>query len=139
MDVLTREQRKNNMAAIRCRDTYPEIAVRSILHRLGFRFRLHTKVLIGRPDIVLVRHRIVVFVNGCFWHRHKNCRFASNPKTRKAFWSQKFERNIARDKKVTTSLKKLGWKVVVVWECELKNPEKVKRRLAGITQKTKRH
>ncbi len=91
--------------------------VRSLLHRMGYRFRLHRKDLPGNPDIVLPKYKTVIFVHGCFWHRHKGCKYAYTPKSRTEFWNTKFEKNIARDKQVRKELKKLGWKVMVVWEC----------------------
>src|SRR5580693_7162090 len=106
------------MSRIRAKDTKPELAVRSLLHRLGFRFRIHVKRLPGCPDIVLSRLQTVVFVNGCFWHRHKNCKFAYSPKSRKAFWEEKFKANVARDRQLQRKLGKLGWTVHVIWECQ---------------------
>ncbi len=105
------------MSRIRGRDTGPEIAVRSRLHRLGFRFRLQVKDLPGHPDIVLPRHRAVVLVHGCFWHRHRGCKFAYTPKSRKRFWLAKFQANIRRDRSVLKELQRLGWRTLVVWEC----------------------
>jgi len=124
-DVFGKAKRSEVMSRIRGTNTAPEIAVRSILHRLGFRFRLHSKNLIGRPDIVLHRWKTVVFVHGCFWHRHKNCRFAYTPKTRNTFWEAKFAANVARDKRVARELVREGWRVIVVWECRLSDPEHV--------------
>lgn len=124
-DVFSKAKRSEVMSRIKGRDTSPEIAVRSILHRLGFRFRLHSKNLIGKPDIVLPRWETVVFVHGCFWHRHGSCRFAYVPKTRKKFWLGKFSATVARDKRVRRELTKLGWQVLIVWECELSNPNRV--------------
>lgn len=120
VDTLTEEQRSWNMSRIRSRNTKPEIKVRSILHRMGYRFSLHRK-LPGSPDIVLPKYRTVIFVHGCFWHRHKGCRNASAPGTRPAFWQKKFTDNISRDEKNCAELKKLGWKVIVIWECEVKS------------------
>jgi len=121
MDILTKEKRSWNMGRIRSRDTSPEKTVRSILHKNGFRFRLHIKKLPGKPDIVLAKHQTVIDVRGCFWHRHKGCKFAYNPKSRVDFWQKKFTENVVRDKKSEEELKKLGWKIIIVWECELKN------------------
>lgn len=118
MDILSKEKRSWNMSRIRSQDTAPERIVRSVLHRLGYRFRLNVKSLPGRPDIVLSRHRTVVLVHGCFWHRHSRCRFAYTPKTRRVFWLRKFEENKCRDAQVRQRLKKLGWKVITVWECQ---------------------
>ena len=125
-DKISPERRSWNMSRIRGKDTLPEKRFRSLLHRAGFRFRLHSRKLPGRPDIVLPKYRTVVFVHGCYWHRHKGCRFATTPKTRKDFWLRKFKKNVARDKEVQAILKKENWRVFVVWECELdKNPEKL--------------
>ena len=128
-DVFTKAKRSEVMSRIRGRDTKPERAVRSILHRLGYRFRLHRADLPGKPDIVLPRLRIVIFVHGCFWHRHEDCRFAYTPKTRIEFWLKKLESNVARDRQVQAQLTELGWLVVIVWECELRIPEKLTERL----------
>ena len=119
------EQRSKNMSAIKSKNTKPEIAVRKILHSMGYRFRLHRKDLPGSPDIVLPKYKIVIFVHGCFWHRHENCKYASTPKTRKEFWENKFNKNIKRDKKNFKELKKLNWKVLVIWECELNSLQEI--------------
>ena len=120
------------MSRIRGSDTKPEREVRSLLHRLGYRFRINVKNLPGSPDIVLPRYKTTVFVHGCFWHRHKACRFAYIPKTRKSFWLAKFQSNIMRDRTVKRALARIGWKVVTVWECELRTPEKLSKKLASI-------
>jgi DNA mismatch endonuclease (patch repair protein) len=130
MDTVSQTIRSWNMSRIRSRDTIPERTVRSLLHRMGFRFRLHSR-LPGRPDIVLARCRTVILVHGCFWHRHETCQFAYKPKTRKRFWRSKFSANIARDRVVQADLRKQGWRVVVVWECELRNMERLAKRLAA--------
>ena len=124
--------RSRNMAAIRGKDTAPELAVRRILHAMALRFRLHRKDLPGRPDIVLPKHRTVVFVHGCFWHRHEGCRYATTPKTRQEFWQTKFAANVERDSRNRTDLQQLGWRVIVVWECELLQPSDLKERLTGL-------
>jgi DNA mismatch endonuclease (patch repair protein) len=126
------------MSRIRGRDTKPELAVRSVLHRLGYRFRLHVRYLPGRPDIVLPRHRTVVLVHGCFWHRHEGCRFCYMPKTRVDFWRRKFEGNVERDRVVRRELKKIGWRVMVVWECEIDAPGRLIRRLRQIGNTSKK-
>ena len=131
MDRLSREQRSWNMSRIRGRDTGPERVVRSLLHRMGFRFRLHRADLPGRPDIVLPKYRTVILVHGCFWHRHRGCRYAYVPKSRKDFWTRKFARNVERDKEVRQLLRKAGWKLLVVWECETADPDGLAFRLAG--------
>jgi DNA mismatch endonuclease (patch repair protein) len=119
------------MSRIRSRDTGPERQVRSALHRAGYRFRLHRKDLPGRPDIVLPKYRTVVFVHGCFWHRHSRCRFAYTPKSRVAFWNAKFAANVARDRRNVRELKRLGWHVVNVWECQAASPARWLRKLRG--------
>lgn len=106
------------MGRIRGKDTTPEMAVRSALHRLGYRFRLHGRGLPGRPDVVLRRYRTVVFVHGCFWHRHKHCSNCTTPTANRDFWVRKLEGNAARDRVHARTLRKLGWRVLVVWECE---------------------
>lgn len=120
VDTLTKEKRSWNMSRITGRNTKPEILLRSLLHREGFRFRLHDKRLPGKPDIVLPRHRTVIFVNGCFWHRHNNCEYAYTPKSRQEFWLNKFQGTVQRDQEKQKILADLGWQVLVVWECELK-------------------
>ena len=129
MDRISKERRSWNMSRIQSRDTKPEKTVRSILHGLGYRFRLHQKNLPGKPDIVLARYNSVIFVHGCFWHRHKDCKNASVPKTKKTFWKGKFKANIERDIKVKNELKSNGWRVLVVWECELNDIETMEREL----------
>ena len=129
MDVHTPEQRQRNMSAIKGKDTKPEIQVRKALHALGYRFRLHRKDLPGKPDIVLPKYKTVIFVNGCFWHRHPGCKYASTPSTNSDFWNAKFEENTARDNRNYAQLEELGWKVVVIWECEAKDIEKLIKKL----------
>lgn len=119
-DVLTQEQRRFNMSRIRGANTKPELAVRSALHGMGFRFRLHDRKLPGRPDIVLRRHRTIIFVNGCFWHGH-GCRFSKMPATRSDFWGEKIARTKARDGTIVEQLLSLGWNVIVVWECAIRD------------------
>lgn len=120
-DTLTKRKRSWNMSRITGKNTKPEILLRSLLHRQGFRFRLHDKRLPGKPDIVLPRYLTVIFVNGCFWHRHRNCRYAYTPKSRQEFWLNKFEETVQRDQEKHEMLARLGWQVLVVWECELKS------------------
>ena len=129
-DTISREHRSWNMSRIRSRDTSPERIVRSILHGLGFRFRLHGRKLPGRPDVVLPRHRTVVLVHGCFWHRHSRCRFAYTPKSNLPFWLQKFDENVARDRRAAKALRAEGWKVITVWECETANVDRLTRSLS---------
>ncbi len=132
MDRLTKERRSWNTSRIRSRDTLPDRTVRSILHNLGFRFRLHGRDLPGSPDIVLPRHRTVIFVHGCYWHRHSRCKFAYFPKSRVAFWTQKFADNIRRDTHAARKLRRLGWRVLTVWECQTAIVERLRERLARL-------
>lgn len=120
-DRLDKERRSWNMGRIRSKNTKPEMAVRKALHAAGFRFRVHVKDLPGKPDIVLPKWKAVVFIHGCFWHRHNGCKGASTPKTRTEWWNNKFERNQENDEKNIQALKNDGWNVVIVWECEIKN------------------
>ena len=121
-DVLSREQRSRNMASIRGKDTRPEMILRSALHRAGLRFRLHQPSLPGRPDIVLKRHRAVIFIHGCFWHVHTGCRYAAVPTTRARFWRLKLTGNRNRDAQQVKALSAAGWRVLIVWECALRDP-----------------
>ena len=129
-DIVSGRRRSEMMAGIRGRDTAPERAVRRVAHRMGLRFRLHRKDLPGRPDLVFPRHRLAVFVHGCFWHRHEGCRYAYAPKSRVAFWTRKFSENVARDRRNEDALRGLGWRVLIVWECEARDAEAVRMRLA---------
>ena len=115
------------MSRIRGKDTKPELRVRSQLHRMGYRFRLHRKDPPGRPDIVLPKYDTVIFVHGCFWHRHKGCRFAYTPKTRVEFWETKFEQNVRRDRRNEAALRKRGWRIIRIWECETESFEALAR------------
>src|SRR5690348_8362966 len=115
IDVVDRATRSRMMSGIRGRDTKPELIVRSYLHRAGLRFRLHAN-LPGKPDLVFPKYRTVVFVHGCFWHRHADCRYATVPATNRVFWRKKFSANVRRDEKVTEALQGLGWRVIVAWE-----------------------
>ena len=128
-DSLSKARRSWNMSRIKGKDTAPEKIVRSILHRLGYRFRLHKTKLPGRPDVVLPKHQAIVFVHGCFWHRHKKCKDATMPKSRTEWWQVKLEGNAARDKRNQIALRRAGWRVLTVWECETEKPEKLTRRL----------
>lgn len=126
-DVHTKKQRSYNMSRIRAKDTKPEMLVRKFLHANGFRYKLHDKTLPGKPDIVLPKYRTVIFVHGCFWHGHTNCKYFIVPKTRTKWWLAKINRNKANDEKAQKALRKEGWKVINVWECSLKNPKITKR------------
>jgi DNA mismatch endonuclease, patch repair protein len=129
MDKLSAERRSWNMSRIRGRDTVPEKRVRSLLHRLGFRFTLRNEKLSGRPDIVLKSRKTAIFVHGCFWHRHNGCKNAVLPKTRAEFWLAKLNGNVARDRENSMALKQQGWKVLTVWECEAEDELALSQRL----------
>lgn len=120
-DRISAEHRSWNMSRIRGKHTKPEIVLRSLMHRTGFRYRLHDKKLPGKPDLVLPKHKTAIFVNGCYWHRHKGCPKATTPKTNTAFWTKKFEETVKRDARKKSELIESGWRVVTVWECELEN------------------
>jgi len=130
-DRLTKDRRSWNMSRIKGKDTGPERAVRSLLHRMGYRFRLHAKGLPGKPDIVLPKYKTVVFVHGCFWHRHRGCINCTTPTNNREFWAKKLDGNAARDRSHMRALRKVGWKAVVVWECGLATPEVLKRQLVN--------
>jgi DNA mismatch endonuclease, patch repair protein len=117
------------MQSIRAFNTVPERTVRSLLHKLGYRFRLNNKKLPGTPDIVLAKYSTVIFVHGCFWHRHSKCKYSFNPASNVEYWKPKLKRNVERDKENIRDLKKRGWKVIIVWQCELRNPDKLQNRL----------
>lgn len=119
-DIMTPQQRHDCMAAVKGKDTKPEMLVRRFLHAAGFRYGLHNRRLPGTPDIVLRKHKTVIFVNGCFWHGHEGCKYAHLPQTNAEFWRAKIERNRARDARDTATLRSQGWRVIVIWECELK-------------------
>lgn len=132
MDSLTKEQRHRCMSNIRNKDTKPEILVRRFLFSQGFRFRLHRKDFPGKPDIVLPHFHAVIFVNGCFWHGHKNCRYSKLPETNKDFWTAKIASNIERDNQVRLELAQMGWRVIDIWQCELK-PKTIDHTLKQLT------
>jgi len=129
MDRITAERRSWNMSRVKGQNTAPELKVRSVLHRLGFRFSLRRRDLPGRPDIVLPKYRAAIFVHGCFWHRHENCRKSALPKTRQEFWLTKLSENVERDKRNVIALEQLGWKVLTVWECEVGDESALSERL----------
>lgn len=122
-DTMSPEDRSRRMALVRSVDTKPEMAVRRMVHGMGYRYRLHCRDLPGKPDLVFRSRRAVVFVHGCFWHRHEGCALARLPKSKLDFWLAKLEGNRARDARKVEALKRTGWRVLVVWECELKNSE----------------
>ncbi len=127
-DVHTIEQRRYNMQQIKATNTKPELLVRKFLHATGFRYSLHKKNLPGKPDIVLPKYRTIIFIHGCFWHGHSNCKYFTMPKTRTEWWTDKINANKVNDAKVLKALKKEGWKVITIWECSLK-PAKIERTL----------
>jgi DNA mismatch endonuclease, patch repair protein len=124
-DIVDQATRSRMMAAIGGRNTKPEIALRRALHARGFRFRLHSKQVFGRPDIVLTKHKAAIFVHGCFWHRHEGCRYTTIPESRREFWMAKFYANVARDAVVRATLLERGWRVATVWECALRKPDQI--------------
>ena len=134
IDPLTPEQRRRTMANVKGKDTKPEIAVRSLLHRLGYRFRLHRSDLPGKPDIVLPKYKSVVFVHGCFWHGHDCKAGRKRPKTNSVYWDKKLTRNRKRDHRNQQALQALGWCVIIVWECELRDLVAVGRDLSRLLQ-----
>jgi DNA mismatch endonuclease (patch repair protein) len=129
MDSLSPERRSWNMSRIRGKDTRPELFVRSLLHQLGYRFRLNRKEVPGKPDIVLPKYRTAVYVHGCFWHRHEGCTLAYTPKSNLEFWKKKFARNVEGDAEVASKLRETGWKQMVIWECEMRDPAVLSRRI----------
>jgi len=129
VDRIDAARRSFNMSRVRSVDTRPEMEVRRLLHKLGYRFRLHRRSLPGRPDLVFPSRRAAIFVHGCFWHRHAGCRKASMPSTRAEFWAEKFASNEARDERVQCALVDEGWRVEVVWECEVRDSDTLARRL----------
>lgn len=133
-DKLSSTQRKYCMSRIRGKNTKPEILVRKGLHARGFRFRLHNKKLPGSPDIVLPKYGVAIMVNGCFWHGHKGCRYATKPKTNVEFWETKIARNLHRDEVTNAHLEALGWHVITVWECELREKSILASRLDALAE-----
>jgi DNA mismatch endonuclease (patch repair protein) len=132
MDRISPEKRSNNMARVRGANTKPEKIVRSALYKKGCRFRLHSKDLIGKPDIVIPKQKIAIFVHGCFWHQHKNCSRATRPTSNKNFWNTKLDKNMVRDAKVQKELQALGWKVFTIWECQTKTEPSLTKALRRI-------
>ncbi|MFI5294391.1 MAG: very short patch repair endonuclease [Thermodesulfovibrionales bacterium] len=126
MDVFKKDKRSWIMSRIKGADTAPERLVRSLVHMMGYRFRLHRKDLPGSPDIVLPRHHKIIFVHGCFWHGHKPCKRGALPESNKEFWISKISKNKERDQRTAKQLKKMGWQVLVIWQCQTKNIEKLK-------------
>jgi DNA mismatch endonuclease, patch repair protein len=132
VDIVDRVTRSRMMSGIRNRNTRPEVMVRKFLHKEGLRFRIHVSDLPGRPDIVLPKYRAALFVHGCFWHRHKNCKFCYMPKSRRAFWENKFRLNVERDRRNVQQIRKAGWRAFIVWGCEAANQERLERLVEGI-------
>lgn len=128
-DVFPKEKRSWIMSRVRGRDTKPEILARSFIHCMGFRFRIHRRDLPGNPDIVLPRYSKVIFVHGCFWHGHKRCPRSRRPSTHRDFWNKKLNSNIERDKRNRKELRQMGWKVLLVWECDTRTPEILLKKL----------
>jgi DNA mismatch endonuclease (patch repair protein) len=128
MDVFTPEKRSHLMSLVRGKDTKPELIVRKLLHRLGYRFRLHRRDLPGKPDIVLPRYKTAIFVHGCFWHGH-NCKGGARPSSNVEFWNDKLAKNIVRDQVNVNKLKLLGWRCIIVWQCETRNEEALEKKL----------
>lgn len=128
-DIFTKKKRSEIMSKISGKETKPEILVRKILFSKGFRYRKNVNKLPGSPDIVLTKYKAVIFINGCFWHGHKNCNKATLPKTNYNFWKNKIEGNIQRDKRNYEQLKKLGWNIIIIWQCELNNREKIEKNI----------
>ena len=128
MDRISAEKRSDLMRKIRNADTRPELEVRRFIHKMGFRYRLHNAKLPGKPDIVLVRHGKIIFVNGCFWHQH-TCPDGKSPKSNQGYWAGKLAKNVDRDRRNIRELKGLGWKVLVVWECQLRRESSFRRRI----------
>lgn len=133
-DVHTPQQRRFNMQQVRSKNTKPEMLVRKFLHAQGFRYKLHDKKLPGKPDLVLPKYKTVIFIHGCFWHGHANCKYFTIPKTRTQWWTDKIITNKANDEKAIKALKKKGWKIITVWECKLK-PAKVEKTLTSLLKK----
>lgn len=129
MDHVNRAKRSLIMAAVHSKNTKPELLVRKLVFGMGYRYRLHSSKLPGKPDMVFPGKCKVIFVHGCFWHRHRGCRYATSPKTRVEFWERKVTANVARDKRTEKELKKRGWTVLTVWQCQLKDLERLAKRL----------
>lgn len=129
MDTMSRTERSKRMSLIRSKDTKPEILVRKIIFAEGFRYRLHGKSLPGRPDIVFQRLHKVIFVHGCFWHRHSRCKLARLPKSKVNFWEPKLTANRNRDVSNARKIRKAGWRILTIWECEMKNTSRLRRKL----------
>lgn len=128
-DIYDRNKRSQIMSKISGKETKPEILIRKFLFSKGFRYRKNVQKIPGQPDVVLSKYKTVIFIHGCFWHGHKNCKAAKLPETRKEFWEEKIKSNIVRDKSNTNELKQLGWHVIIIWQCDISNKEKQTNRL----------
>ena len=135
VDTLSLDARSKLMGRVRGKNTAPELAVRCALHAAGYRFRIHRKDLSGCPDIVLPRYRIAIFVHGCFWHRHASCPASSTPRQNSEFWRNKFANNVRRDRRNARQLRKLGYRVMTIWECQIVNPERLVSRIVRFLDK----
>ena len=134
VDTISLAYRSEIMSRVRAKDTKPEMVVRRMLHAAGYRYRLHAHDLPGKPDLVFPARRKVVFINGCFWHRHRGCALARLPKSRIEFWTEKLERNRERDERNVAALRELGWEVLTVWECEVRNPATLMPRVVAFLE-----
>lgn len=134
-DVFPPKKRSQIMSRIRGYDTKPELTVRSIVHRMGFRFRLHGEDLPGNPDIVLPKHKKLIFIHGCFWHGHKGCKRSKRPSSNVFFWQNKLDKNAERDKRNQKELRKLGWKYLVIWQCEITKPKLLRNKIKRFLDK----
>lgn len=137
-DILSPAERSERMSRIRGKNTRPEIKIRKILHRLGLRYRLHAVNLPGTPDLVFPRFKTIVFVHGCFWHNHSPCKSFKTPKSNTAYWADKFKKNVARDSQAKQALETLGWRVLVVWECELSSAKNAQHRGEKLAEEVRR-
>lgn len=139
MDVFSVEKRSRIMSSISGKNTEPEIAVRSLLHSLGYRFRIHRKDLPGNPDIVLPKYKKIIFIHGCFWHGHRDCKRSKLPNSNREFWEQKIRSNVQRDNKIISSLTENGWDVMILWTCQIRNSENVAHKLIEFIENNKRN
>lgn len=137
MDFVSKEKRSNIMRGVKAKNTKPEKLVRSSLHKLGYRFRIHRKDLPGKPDICLPKYRAIILVHGCFWHHHTGCKEGRLPTSNVSFWHKKIQRNIERDKENQFSLEQAGWSVMIIWECETRNLEYLESKIQNFLPRTK--
>ncbi len=135
-DTISKEKRSWVMSRIRSKNTTPEKTVRSMLHSMGYRFRIHRKDLPGHPDVTFPRQRVAIFVHGCFWHKHEGCKKNRDPKSNTPFWAEKFAKNVARDRKSQAALESDGWTVHVIWECEIEDIQALSKRIRHILAET---